>query len=216
MGVEVGLHLAGENGRHRDAGSRQLVPKRLRKPPVGRLRGPVYRSGRKGSNARARRHDHDVSAGAVQKVWKRGPDGVDRAEHVDADHLFRPLDLGVRERAVVRHAGVGDHQVEALGSLREPIDRASDLRSLGDIGDQRHMRSTVAFRERRGQFLETLPTASHQAQSGAPRGQRLAQRAADPARGAGDECPRAGLDPHGGILSLRAHAGTNPSNPVSG
>ena len=148
-----------------------------------------------------------MAAGPVEHVRQRRADRVDRAEHVDPDHLLGSLDLGVGERAVVGDAGVGHHQVEPLGALREPVDGPLHLAALGDVGDQRQMRAGRALGEpldaassRRSRSRATSPSRAPRDASARHSG------AADAARGAGDDRPRAGLDPHRRILSRRRPA----------
>ena len=120
-------------------------------------------------------------------------DRVDRAEDVDPDHL-----LGLARSRCRRTARSGRRPALAtsrsmpLGALREPVDGALHLAALGDVGDQRQVRAGRALGElRRRPPRRRLPAASHQPDRAPRERQRQAQGAADPARGAGDERPRA-------------------------
>ena len=80
-----------------------------------------------------------MALGPVEQVLEASPDGVDRPEHVDRDHLLGSLDRHLHERPVVGDARVGDDEIEATGQLDELRDSRLDGCAVGDVARQNDM-----------------------------------------------------------------------------
>ena len=89
-GAEVGGHRPGVHQRHADAVGLELDRQRLGQPHDGELGGGVDRLERRADAAGDRPDRDQVPAAALDHPGHHGPQGVDRAEHVDPD---QPLGL---------------------------------------------------------------------------------------------------------------------------
>ena len=165
-----------------------------------RLGGAVGRGVRPRREPGDRRGEHDRARPLRAHDRHRGPDAVDRTEHVDPEGPLPVLGGQVVDAAVGRqHAGVADQHVEAAEALDRPRDHGLDLGEVAHVGQQRLDRPP---RRRRGRPTVAssdgaLTSLSTRSVPGSPASRRdTAAPSAPPAPSDGDDPSRFGLGGH--------------------
>ena len=175
---ELRLHVAGRDDVRADVPRAELARERLREADDPGLRGRVVRLAPVAVHADDRADVDDRPAALLHHRPRHRAAGVEDRAQIRVDHRAPVVVRHAREQAVARQPRVVDEHVDVAGLVDEP------LRVLGrrDVGLDRP--GAELRRELLGLVLAG-PVADDDV--GAGGGEPGRDRAADPARGAGDE-----------------------------